>query len=158
MKYYYKNDLFTFVGGYAARAGGVINSLDSAYPDYDWIVYVGPDSGWAYTYYGWDVLDKRRLCGSYDLIVFGREKKVCRKSTQKAAQLLQSGAMADAKNAIEARELMISREGVYDLDYDLIFVYPANSGSSWRYIHYLGCYSFVNRNGLWSLWDGRATD
>jgi len=145
-------------GGYSARAKGVIESLAQAYPDNDWIVYVGADWGWAYSSSGWEVLDHRRLCGTYDLVVFGREKKICRKSTDKAAQLLQSGAMTDAKNAAEARDLMKSREGVYDLDYDLIFVYPANSGSSWYIVHYLGCYSCVYKNGFWSLWDGRATD
>ena len=121
-------------------------------------MYVGADWGWAYSHYGWDVLDKRRFCGSNDLLVFGREKKGCRKSVQAAAKLLQLGALADAKTAIQARDLMKAREGVYDLDYDLIFVYPNSSGSSWRYIHSLGCYSPVYRNGFWSLWDGRATD
>ena len=72
--------------------------------------------------------------------------------------MLQSGAMTDAKNVVEARDLMKSREDVYDLANDLIFVYPANGGSSWRYVHYLGCYSSVYKNGFWSLWDGRATD
>jgi len=146
-------------GGYSARAKGVIDSLAKAYPDNDWIVYVGADwAGWAYSYNGWDVLDHRRLCGTNDLLVFGREKKICIKSTDKAAKLLQSGAMTDAKNVVEARDLMKSREDVYDLANDLIFVYPANGGSSWRYVHYLGCYSSVYKNGFWSLWDGRATD
>ena len=153
------NRFMIFAGSYSSKAEGVVKALDDAYPDNDWIVYVGAGSaGWAYSYNGWDVLDKRRFCGSNDLLVFGREKKGCRKSVQAAAKLLQLGALADATTAIQARDLMKAREEVYDLDYDLIFVYSSSLGSSWHYIHSLGCYSPVYRNGFLSLWDGRATD
>lgn len=148
-------------GNQVIKANRVVNSLISAYPSTDWVVYVGRDSvkSWAYSVRYWDLLDKRNICGGYDLVVVGRKRKYCRKSTDKAAHLLQQGALADAgSDPIKARDLMMRRQGTYDLSYDFIMVHPNSGGSSWYRIGYLQCFDFQHRNGLISIWSGSATD
>ena len=55
-----------------------------------------------------------------NLLVWGRPSEGCTNNGQSAASLLQRGAMTDAINLEDARDLMKSREYIYNLHYDLI--------------------------------------
>ena len=150
--------LFILEGTRNTKSHHVINALMSAYPSNDWVVLVIQGGAWAYSYKGWDGLRKDNLCGPYDFLVFGRKRKYCSKSTDKAAALLQRGALVDARTPAQARDLMIQRQGVYDLSYDLISVYGEPLASAWWWYGYSQCIDYQIRNGMVSIWSGNATD
>ena len=146
------------LGNKNTKAHQVIRALISAYPKNDWVVLVIQGGGWAYAYKGWDSLRKDDLCGPYDLLVFGRSRKYCSKSTDAAAKLLQHGALVDGKSPAHVRDLMIQRQGVYDLSYDYISVYQSAYGVAWYYYGYQQCVDAQVRNGYVSIWSGSATE
>ena len=87
-----------------------------------------------------------------DLLVWGRPSKGCTNNVDAAASLLQSGAMNDATELEEARDLMKSREYIYNLHYDLIFVFY--SGVYNNYLVQTCANEENNVNSMYSFWSG----
>ena len=122
--------------------------------EHGWVIFVTEAKhGWAYTYKGWESLSERNLCGPMDLLVWGTTPgKSCYSGVEKAASLLQRGAMRDARSTTQARNLMMSREHVYHLHYNLILTYDSGT---WATYMVQSCVNYErNVNGMSSIWSG----
>jgi len=140
-------------GDRRTKSKAVLDALMVSYPSYHWVVFVTEEeNGWSYAYDGWECLDERSLCGPMDLLVWGRPSKGCTNDVDAAASLLQSGAMNDATELEEARDLMKSREYIYNLHYDLIFVFY--SGVYNDYLVQTCANEENNVNSMYSFWSG----
>jgi len=142
------------IGDRVTKADAVFDALKVSYPSYNWVVFVTEaENGWAYNYAGWESLAEQSLCGPMDLLVWGRTpSKGCYSSVDAAASLLQKGAMTDAANLEGARDLMISRESIYNLHYDLILTFYSGTWRDWLVQTCANDES--NINGMYSLWSG----
>jgi hypothetical protein len=133
-----------------------------SYPYYDWIVFVSEEFyGYAYSYsYAKfrEVLDKRSFCGGMDLLVLkGTEEKKCSSNLGRYASALQKGAMRDAVDYFEALDLMVSREYLHGLEFDLILTYKSGWWDGYFWSSFLGTFCSneqIDINGMTSLWIG----